>query len=99
MGKRKIIIRESAAESIAEASFFIESKGMAATAEKFSDAVYDAIATLADNRIIHANCREPERNLIGLKCAPFRKKYTIVFFESHEEIIIHEFLPAKMIHW
>ncbi|MCW5907538.1 MAG: hypothetical protein KIS94_06755 [Chitinophagales bacterium] len=99
MGKRKIIVRESAVQSIAEVAWFIESKGMLATAEKFSDAAYDAIEKLANTRVTHAVCKEAERNSLGLKCISFKKKYTIVFFESVMEIIIHEFIPSKMIHW
>ncbi len=99
MGKRKIIIRESAAKSIAEAAWFIESKGMIITAEKFNVAVYDFIESLQDNLVTHAACREPKRNLLGLKCLLFRKKYTLVFYESPSELIIHEFLPAKLLHW
>lgn len=50
MGKRKIIIGVSASRSIAEISFFIESKGMLATAEKFSDNVHNFFESLADDR-------------------------------------------------
>ena len=35
MGSRKITVKESAAESIAAIAWFIESKGMIATANKF----------------------------------------------------------------
>lgn len=98
MGKRKIVIRESASQSIAEVAFFIESKGMVDTAEKFVDAVYDFIETLSDERLTHAICKEPVRNLLGLKCKSF-KKYSVVFDESEDEITICEFLPSKMIKW
>ena len=53
MGKRKIVIRESVAESIAEAAWFIESKGLIVTAEKFSDSVYDFIDTLSDDMVAY----------------------------------------------
>src|SRR3954471_22745301 len=99
MGWRKITVRQSAAESIAEAAWFIESKGMLATAEKFSDAVYDFIETLADDLVKHASCREPERRALGLKCKNFGKKYTLVFIETEKEITICEFLPSKNIRW
>ena len=98
MGRRKIIIRESVAENIAEAAWFIESKGMIKTAEKFSDSVYDFIEKLSDHRIIHALCKEPERKSFGLKCKVFRK-YTIVFIESENEITVTEFISSKMINW
>ena len=35
MGGRKITVKQSAADSIAEMAWFIESKGMIKTAEKF----------------------------------------------------------------
>jgi hypothetical protein len=41
MGSRKVIIRQSAAESIAEVSWYLESEGLLATAEKFTDDAYD----------------------------------------------------------
>jgi hypothetical protein len=99
MGKREITIRQSVAASIAEVAWFIESKGMLAAAEKFSESVYDFIETLADPRLVHALCREPGRNLIGLKCKNFKKKYTVVFLETEKEIIICEFIISKLIKW
>ena len=99
MGGRKINIRESVTESIAEVAWFIESKGLPDTAENFSDSVYDFINTLADDMVTHAPCRDTERQFIGFKCKNFGKKYTVVFMETNQEITVHEFLPSKMIHW
>lgn len=99
MGYREVIIKESVADSIAEIAWFIESKGLLATAERFADAVYDFFIKLADSRKIHAICREPERAMVGYKCIPYKKKYTVVFLESDDEIIICEFIPSKNIHW
>ncbi len=50
MGKREITVKLSAARSIAEVPWYIESRGMIKTAENFSDSVYDFIETLADQR-------------------------------------------------
>jgi len=61
MGSRKIVIKQSAAENIAAVSWYIESKGLLATAEKFADEVYDYFMQLADNRKSYAICREPAR--------------------------------------
>ncbi|MDN3587207.1 type II toxin-antitoxin system RelE/ParE family toxin [Pedobacter aquatilis] len=98
MVSRKITIKESVVESIAEISWFIESEGFPATAEKFSDDVYDFIELLADERRRYKICNEPERALMGFKCLNY-KKYTIVFMELNTEIIVCEFLPSKMIYW
>ena len=99
MGKRSVVIQQNAAEGIAAVAWFIESKGMVATADKFSDSVYDFIETMADTRKSFAICREPSRGRLGLKCTPFRKKYTIVFIESDDEIVICEFISSKLIYW
>jgi plasmid stabilization system protein ParE len=99
MGSRKVIVKRSAAEGIAAIAWFIESKGMLATADKFTDNVYDFLASLSDERKSFALCREPQRLLLGYKCISYRKKYTVVFFETEDEIIISEFISSKLIHW
>ncbi|MBS1531112.1 MAG: hypothetical protein JSU01_12455 [Bacteroidetes bacterium] len=99
MGFRKIIIRESAAESIAAISWFLEGEGLPATAEKFTDDAYDFISKLGDERKRYRKCQDPERNLMGYKCIPYKKKYTVVFIELETEIIICEFILSKKIYW
>ncbi len=99
MGSRKVIVKRSAAESIAAVAWFIESKGMVATAEKFTDKVYDFLESLSDERKSYALCRDPQRSLLGYKCVSYRKKYTVVFFETEDEIIIAEFISSKLIRW
>ncbi len=76
---RQITIKESVAESIAEIAWYIESKGLIDTAEKFTDEVYDYFIKISDSRRIHAICRDPGRALFGYRCIPYKKKYTIVF--------------------
>lgn len=99
MGRRKIIVKQTAAENIAAIAWFIESKGMVLTADKFIDAVYDYFIHIADIRKSYPICREPGRALMGYKCIPYKKKYTIVFIESEQELIICEFVSSKLIHW
>jgi hypothetical protein len=99
VGQREVIVKESVAESIAEIAWFIESKGLVATADKFADNVYDFFMKLADSRRSHAFCRDPERAVIGYKCVPYKRKYTVVFLESETELIICEFIASKNIHW
>ena len=99
MGSRRVVVKESAAESIAAISWYIESKGMLATAEKFSDNVYDFIERLSDTRKSYAVCREPSRAALGYKCITYKKKYTIVLVESVDELIICEFISSKLIYW
>lgn len=99
MGRRKIVVRQEAADNIAAIAWYIESGGMLATAEKFADAVYDYFIKMSDTRKSYRLCREPGRELLGHKCLAYKKKYTIVFIESDDEIIITEFISSKLIHW
>lgn len=41
MGRRKIIVKQNAADNIAAIAWFIESKGLIDTAKKFTDDAYD----------------------------------------------------------
>lgn len=99
MGRRKIIVKQTAADNIAAIAWFIESKGMLATADKFADDVYDYFIKISDTRKSYSLCREPQRSLLGYKCIPYKKKYTVVFVETKSEIIICEFISSKLIHW
>jgi plasmid stabilization system protein ParE len=99
MGRRKVIVKQPAVDNIAAIAWFIESKGMIATADKFTDAVYDFIIQLADERKSFSVCREPTRAALGYKCIAYKKKYTVVFIELESELIICEFLSSKLIYW
>ncbi len=99
MGYRKIIVKQTASESIAAIAWFIESKGLIATADRFTDTVYDYIKSMADTRKSFSVCKEPGRAAAGYKCLPFKKKYTIVFLETNDELIICEFISSKLIWW
>jgi plasmid stabilization system protein ParE len=99
MGRRKVIVKQSAADAIAAIAWFIESKGMVATAEKFADDAYDFFVKMSDFRKSYPPCREPHRYAEGYKCLSYKKKYTIVFLEFDEEIIVCEFISSKLIYW
>src|SRR6267378_4277976 len=98
MGDRKIVVKQSVAESIAAIAWFIESKGMIATAEKFSNQVYDYFNKPGNTTKSYALCRDPQRSTLKYKCVPYKKKYTIVFIESETELIICEFISSRLIY-
>jgi len=99
VGGRTVVVKQSAAESIAEISWYLESEGLLATAERFTDDAYNFIAKLGDSRKGYRACKEPVREALGFKCIPYKKKYTIVFIELDAEIIICEFILSKRIYW
>lgn len=57
MGKRKITILEPAATAVAEIAFFIESKGLPATAKKFVREAFAFFEKISDDIIEHSLCR------------------------------------------
>ncbi len=97
MGKRKVIIKQSVSESIADIAWFIESKGMVATADKFADSVHEYFLHIADEKRTSALCHDPIRAALGYKCVQFKKKYTIVFIETETELAVCEFISSKTI--
>ncbi len=97
MGRRKIRLKKSVTHNISNIAWFIESKGM--VAEKFVDEIYDFFEKLADPRRSYSTCQEPARATLGYKCIFYKKKYTIVFIETDQEIFICEFVSSKMIRW
>lgn len=99
MGRRKVVVKQSAAENIAAISLYIESRGLIVTADKFIDAVYDYFLKISDFRKSYPICRDPERAKLGYKCVPYKKKYIVVFIETDTELIICEFISAKLVRW
>lgn len=99
MGNRKVTVKQSVADNIASISWFIESKGLITTAEKFTDDIYDYFIKLSDKKRSYAFCRDPKRAALGYKCIPYKKKYMVVFLETDLELIICEFTLAKRIYW
>jgi hypothetical protein len=72
---------------------------MVATAEKFADGVYDYFIQLSDDKKSYARCRDTARAALGYKCISYKKKYTVVFIETSNEIVICEFISSKLIYW
>jgi len=50
MGYHKVIVKQSAADNIAAIAWFIESKGLLATADTFTDDAYDYFIRMGDTR-------------------------------------------------
>lgn len=99
MVKRKITIKQEVAEEIADIFYFIESKGMFETAVTFTKKIYSFIRNIQFDKIEFNLCKDPHRANLGLKCIPYNKKYTIVFYQLADEIIITEFISSKMLYW
>ena len=99
MVKREMVIHRSVAESIAQISWFIESKGLVNTAERYSEDIYNFFELLTNRKKSYPFCRDRKRALLGYKCISFKRKYTVVFIETDSQIIVVEFVPSKLIFW
>jgi hypothetical protein len=97
MGKVEIKYTKQFADDLADLVLFIESKDLISTAIKYSDKVYDFIENLKFKKVNYANCKDPSRYQLGLKCIPFNKKYTIVLYQFEDLVIVTEFIPSKLI--
>ena len=97
MGKRKVSILEPAATAVAEIAWFIESKGLPKTAKKFVDNVFIFFGKLADERIEHKPCNYTRWKLLEYRCVPYKKKYIIAYPSQEKEIVICDFVAAKLL--
>ncbi len=74
MGKRKVIIKQSIDQRIAEISWFVESQGMTATAENFSDSAYDFFEKLSDESDNLFNLPRAAKGQAWLQMCSIQKK-------------------------
>ncbi len=97
MGKRKVSILEPASTSVAEIALFIESKGLPQTAKKFVDEVFTFFEQLSDDRITHRPCAYHTWKWLDYRCTTFKKKYVVAYLSQPKEIVICDFVSAKIL--
>ncbi len=97
MGKRKVSILEPAATAVAEIAWFIESEGMPQTAKKFVEDAFLFFDKISDDRFVHKPCNYNRWETLGYRCAPYKKKYTVAYLSQEKEIIICDFVNAKLL--
>ena len=97
MGKRKVSILEPAATAVAEIAFFIEGEGLPQTAKKFVDDAFQFFEKLSDERIEHKPCGYRRWKGLDYRCVPYKKKYVVAYLSQEKEIIICDFVSAKLL--
>ena len=97
MGKRKVTILEPAVTSVAEIALFIESKGMPQTAKKFVDEAFAFFEKLSDDTIEHKPCSYSFWKILNYRCVTYKKKYVVAYLSQEKEIIICDFVSAKLL--
>ena len=96
MGKRTISILKQASTSVVEIAYFIEVKGMPLTVNKFVDNAFkffDTISLFSDNRL----CSYKRWKDLGYQCVSYKKKYVVAYLSFLNEIIICDFVVAKLL--
>jgi plasmid stabilization system protein ParE len=97
MGKRKVSILEPASTSVAEIAWFIENKGLPQTAKKFVDEAFKFFKSLSDEQLEHRPCKYPKWKVLRYRCVPYKKKYVVAYLSLEKEIVICDFVPAKLL--
>ena len=97
MGKRKVSILEPAATAVAEVAFFIESKGLPETAKKFIDEVFVFFEKLSEDILVYKTCKYQRWRSLEYRCVNYKKKYVIAFLSLGKEVIICDFVQAKLL--
>src|SRR5438552_17616493 len=97
MGKRKVAILEPAVAAVAEIAFFIESRGMPQTAKKFVREAFSFFEKLSDDVIEYRLCTYARWKNLKYHCVSYRKKYVVAFLSQEKEIIICDFVSAKLL--
>ncbi len=97
MGKRKVSILEPAATAVAEIAFFIESKGLPQTAKKFVAEAFHFFKKLSDERIEHKPCSYKLWITLKYRCVNYKKKYVVAYLSLEKEIVVCEFVSAKLL--
>ena len=97
MGKRKVNILEQAATSVAEIAYFIEGKGMPLTTKRFVDGVFEFFATISIDELDHRLCSYSRWKDLGYQCVGYKKKYVVAYLSLQPDIIICDFVIAKLL--
>ena len=97
MGKWTISILQQAATSVAEIAYFIEGKGMKMTAKKFVDDAFDFFDTISIDTVDNRICSYKRWIDLEYQCVSFKKKYVVAYLSLQNEIIICDFVVAKLL--
>lgn len=97
MGKRKVSILEPAATAVAEIAWFIESNGLPKTSKKFVMDAFSFFENLSDERFEHKVCTYTRWLNLGYRCVPYKKKYIVAYLSLQKEIVICDFVAAKLL--
>jgi hypothetical protein len=97
MAQREVSILDKAVEEVANVAYFIEGKGLPATAKKFVDSAFLFFEKLGKSPVTHKPCSFTAWKELNYRCVPFRKKFMVAYLDMEDEIIICDFALQKML--
>jgi plasmid stabilization system protein ParE len=97
MGKRKVTILETAVTAITDIALFIEGQGLPQTAKKFVDDAFEFFEKLSDETVEHRPCSYNFWKDLNYRCVTYKKKYVVAYISWEKEIIICDFVSAKLL--
>jgi hypothetical protein len=65
--------------------------------KKIVDEVFHFFEKIADERIVHKPCSHRRWRDLGYRCVPYKKKYVVAYLSQEKEVIICDFVAAKLL--
>ena len=75
----------------------LRGQGLPQTAKRFEDEAFHFFEHLSFEKITHRPCSYLPWKQLKYGCANFRKKYSVAYLDSSEEIIICDFALQKLL--
>ncbi|NML22507.1 hypothetical protein HHL16_16610 [Pseudoflavitalea sp. G-6-1-2] len=93
--RKEVSIHRRVIEHISAIASFIKNQGLAQTALKFINDIFDLFSGLSEKRVTHRLCSFPNWRQKNYRCATFRKKYSVAYLDLLHEIIVSDFAVTK----
>lgn len=58
---------------------------------------FDFFGKLSDERVAHNPCNYEIWKMLNYRCVPYKKKFIIAYLSLEKEIVICDFVPAKLL--
>lgn len=70
---------------------------MPQTAKKFVDDAFLFFDKISDDRFVRKPCNYNRWETLGYRCVSYKKKYAVAYLSQEKEIIICDFVNAKLL--
>jgi len=67
------------------------------TAKNFVNEAFYFFEKLSDDRVEHKACTYDKWKALAYRCVPYKKKYIVAYLSLQKEIVICDFVLAKLL--